>query len=326
MNFEKLVALTLSVSCAFAAVGVWRDRAQDAPRGGAMPGAAAPSLSRAWAAPTADLVVLSVDGMILEGDGGGGLSGGKASSRSLTKAIARLREDPPKALLIRINSPGGSAAASQAIYDELMRLKREKGVKIVVSMGDVCASGGYMIAAAADRIVANPATLTGSIGVIMHLANYEGLMGKVGVRSVTIKAGRLKDIASPDRTMRPEERRLLQGIVDDTYALFLDAVAKGRGWPLDKVRALAEGRIYTGRQAKELGLVDGLGNFEVAKDEARRVARLPKDTEAEELDGDDWQQLWKLLAVRSDLVSNVARGNPALASRLYDRVPLMLLE
>jgi protease-4 len=314
----------LLVACSVTAVGVWTRGAETAP----------PGASRDRTRPLAGLgagspaiAVITVDGMILEDDGGGGLGGGgNASARHLLKLLGRLRQDPPKALILRINSPGGSAAASQAIYEELMRLKKDKRVKVVATMGDVCASGGYMIAAAADRIVANPATLTGSIGVIMHLANYEGLMGKVGVRSVTIKAGRLKDMGSPDRLMTREERRILQSIVDDSYELFLEAVAAGRGWPVARVRPLAEGRIYTGRQAKAVGLVDEMGTFEVAAAAARKLAGLPASEEPGEVDGEDWQRLINMLSRRTDPLAALSGARAALVGAAYDRVPLMLLE
>jgi protease-4 len=321
---EKLWMALLLVACSVTAVGVWTRGAETAPAG-ASRDRARPLAGLGAGSPA--LAVITVDGMILEDDGGGGLGGGgNASARHLLKLLGRLRLDPPKALVLRINSPGGSAAASQAIYEELMRLKKDKRVKVVATMGDVCASGGYMIAAAADRIVANPATLTGSIGVIMHLANYEGLMGKVGVRSVTIKAGRLKDMGSPDRLMTREERRILQSIVDDSYELFLEAVATGRGWPVARVRPLAEGRIYTGRQAKAVGLVDELGTFEVATAAARKLAGLPASEEPGEVDGEDWQRLFNMLSRRTDPLAALSGARAALVGAAYDRVPLMLLE
>jgi protease-4 len=152
---------------------------------------------------------------------------------------------------------------SQEIYQEVRSI-REKGKKVVVSMGSVAASGGYYIAAASDKIVANPGTLTGSIGVIMELANVEGLLQKIGVQSVVIKSGRHKDIASPFRKMTPEERELIQKVLDDVHDQFIDAVAEGRSMQPSEVRALADGRIFTGRQAKEKGLVDELGGLQDA--------------------------------------------------------------
>ncbi|MEB3330112.1 MAG: signal peptide peptidase SppA [Candidatus Sericytochromatia bacterium] len=324
MRLEKLWMAALLVACTVTAVGVWTRGAAPASSGAS---AEPPSPLAGFRAGSPAIAVITVDGMILEEEGGGGFGGGgNASARQMLRLLGRLRRDPPKALILRINSPGGSAAASQAIHDEILRLKRDKRVKVVAVMGDVCASGGYMIAAAADRIVANPATLTGSIGVIMHLANYEGLMGKVGVRSVTIKAGRLKDMGAPDRLMTREERRILQSIVDDSYALFLEAVATGRGWPVARVRPLAEGRIYTGRQAKAVGLVDELGTYEAAVVAARRLAGLPASEQPDEVNGEDWQRLFHLLSQRADPLAALAGSRTALLSAAYDRVPLMVLE
>lgn len=165
-----------------------------------------------------------------------------------------------KAIILRVDSPGGGVAASQEIYEEVRKAGAQK--IIVVSMGSVAASGGYYISAPADRIVANPGTLTGSIGVIMEIPNLEGLMNKIGVKTEVIKSGRHKDIASAFRKMGKEERAILQGVLDDVHKQFIKAVADGREIPYEKVEKLADGRIFTGRQALELGLVDELGTLE----------------------------------------------------------------
>jgi len=167
-----------------------------------------------------------------------------------------------KAIILRINSPGGGVVPSQEIYEEVKKIREEGKKKVVVSMGTVAASGGYYIASASNRIVANPGTLTGSIGVIMELANVEGLFKKIGVESVVIKSGRNKDVGSPFRQMLPEERATLQRLMDDVHTQFIQAVAAGRGLAEDRVRVLADGSVFTGREAKELGLVDEIGNFQ----------------------------------------------------------------
>ena len=167
-----------------------------------------------------------------------------------------------KAIILRINSPGGGVVPSQEIYEEVKKIRDEGKKKIVVSMGTVAASGGYYIASASDRIVANPGTLTGSIGVIMELANVEGLMKKIGVESVVIKSGRNKDVGSPFRKIQPEERVILQRLMDDVHGQFIRAVAEGRGLPEAQVRRIADGSVFTGRQAKDLGLVDEIGNLQ----------------------------------------------------------------
>jgi len=167
-----------------------------------------------------------------------------------------------KAIILRIDSPGGGVVPSQEIYEEVKKIREEGQKKVVVSMGTVAASGGYYIASASNRIVANPGTLTGSIGVIMELANVEGLFKKIGVESVVIKSGRNKDIGSPFRKMQPEERAILQRLMDDVHDQFIHAVAEGRGLEEKQVRELADGSVFTGRQAKELGLVDDIGDLQ----------------------------------------------------------------
>ncbi len=184
-------------------------------------------------------------------------------SEELVEQINEFAEDRGiKAVVLRINSPGGGVAPSQEIYQAVRELKKKK--KVVASMGAVAASGGYMIAVAADRIVANPGTITGSISTVMHYANVEELMKKVGVRSSVVKSGKFKDIGSPSREMTAEEKSLLQAIVDDIYDQFVRTIAENRKLPLQKIFELADGRIFSGRQAKDLGLVDDLGGLQDA--------------------------------------------------------------
>jgi protease-4 len=177
------------------------------------------------------------------------------------RQISKFRKDSSiRGIVLRIDSPGGAVAPSQEIYSEVLKLKSQK--KVFASMGSVAASGGYYIASAADQIIANPGTLTGSIGVIMTFANVEQLMGKIGLRPETLKSGKFKDTGSPTRPMTPEERKLLQSVIDNVYDQFVSAVAKGRKMEVDKVKELADGRIYTGKQAFDLKLVDRLGSLE----------------------------------------------------------------
>jgi protease-4 len=179
--------------------------------------------------------------------------------------LKKYKENPSvKAILIRINSPGGAVVPSQEIYEEIQKIRKETGKKIIISMGTLAASGGYYIASASDRIVANPGTLTGSIGVIMELMNVEGLFKKVGLESVVIKSGLRKDVGSPFRSMTKEERAYLQSVMDDVHLQFIEAVVKGRGLKKEEVTALADGRVFTGKQALEYKLVDELGDLEDA--------------------------------------------------------------
>ena len=171
-------------------------------------------------------------------------------------------DDSVKAIVVRVDSPGGAVAPSQEIYNEIKRIAGNK--KVVVSMGAVAASGGYYVAAPSSWIVANPGTITGSIGVIMEIPNFEELMGKVGIKSQVVKSGQNKDIGSATRKMTDDEKKILQGVIDDVYAQFVADVAASRNMPVEKVKGIADGRIYTGKQALELGLVDELGGLEDA--------------------------------------------------------------
>ncbi|MGI6295163.1 MAG: signal peptide peptidase SppA [Armatimonadota bacterium] len=166
-----------------------------------------------------------------------------------------------KAIVLRINSPGGSPAASEEVYKELMRIRAAKK-PIYTSMADVAASGGYYIAAASDKIYADDSTLTGSIGVIWDVADMSGLFKKIGYSPQVVKSGKFKDIGSPNRPLTPEERALLQGIVMDTYEQFVNAVAKGRKLPVGDVKKIADGRVFTGSQAKNVKLVDDIGGIQ----------------------------------------------------------------
>ena len=189
--------------------------------------------------------------------------------------LKRFSENPSiKAIVLRIDSPGGGVVPSQEIYDTIKRIRSKSNKVVIASMGSVAASGGYYIAAATDRIVANPGTLTGSIGVIMETANVEGLLQKIGVEGVVIKSGKYKDIGSPIRKMSAEERGILQTVMDDVHKQFIEAVAEGRAIEFRAAQALADGRIFTGRQAKEAKLVDELGDLEEAIHIAADIAGI----------------------------------------------------
>jgi len=184
-------------------------------------------------------------------------------SKNSVEQIKKYSEDSDiKALVVRIDSPGGGVAASQEIYDSILTAKKKK--KVVASMGSVAASGGYYIACAADKIVANPGTVTGSIGAIMHFSNVEELVRKVGYKSSVVKSGRYKDIGSPFRDMTDSERQLIQEVIDDIYDQFLEAVSASRNIAKDELRTVADGRILTGRQALGLRLIDNTGDLESA--------------------------------------------------------------
>ena len=207
------------------------------------------------------VAVVEIEGIIVDG----------------ATAVRELREhaDNPavKAVVLRVNSPGGVVAPTQEIFAAIQRV-RKGGKPVIASFGAVAASGGYYVATAADRIYANPGTLTGSIGVVMQMANIEGLLKKVGVDYVVVKSGSYKDIGNFARTMTPEERKILQALLDDVYSQFVDAVAEGRGLDRKEVLAFADGRIYSGQQAQALKMVDDLGGFEDAVEAAGKLANI----------------------------------------------------
>lgn len=194
-------------------------------------------------------------------------------SATVIKQLERYQDDDSiKAIVIRINSPGGAVGPSQEILREVVKVRAKK--KIVASLGTVAASGGYYIASGADLIMANRGTATGSVGVIMQFANVEGLTKKVGLDFFNLKAGRYKDVGSPFRAMTPEDQAYLQGFIDNIYNQFINDVAQNRKIPLARMKTLAEGRLYTGEEAKEAGLVDEFGNLPDAIDKAGRLAGI----------------------------------------------------
>lgn len=194
-------------------------------------------------------------------------------SKAINKEIIEYGErDDIKAIILRIDSPGGGVGPSQEIYNEIKKLKNKK--KVVASMGSVAASGGYYIAAASDKIFANPGTLTGSIGVIMEFANAEELLAKIGVKGYVVKSGEYKDIGSPIRKMKDDEKKLLQSVIDNVHEQFVQVVSENRGIKIDDANGIADGRIFTGEQAKKLNLVDELGNLQDTIDAAAKIVGI----------------------------------------------------
>ncbi|OQY23355.1 MAG: S49 family peptidase [Desulfobacteraceae bacterium 4572_35.2] len=190
------------------------------------------------------------------------------SRNTIEQLVVFAKDDSIKAIVLRVDSPGGGVGPSQEIYSEVARITQDK--PIIVSMGSVAASGGYYVAAPANKIYANPGTITGSIGVIMEFTNVLDLMNKIGLKTRVVKSGMHKDIGSSVREMTVEEQALLQGLIDDVHSQFVAAVSEGRNLSEEDVRKLADGRIFTGKQALQLGLVDKLGGLRVAITEAAR--------------------------------------------------------
>ncbi len=201
-------------------------------------------------------------------------SGGASASEAVSQLTQAARDPDVEAVILDLETPGGAVVASDVIYRKVLDVRR-RGKPAVALMGDVAASGGYYVAAGAQEIVANPATLTGSIGVILVIPNLEKAADKLGIRPMVFKSGPHKDLASPFRTPTSEEEAILQGVIDEAYGQFVAAVASGRNLPEARVREIADGRIYTGNQARSLGLVDHLGGRDLALRRARELAKAP---------------------------------------------------
>lgn len=211
-----------------------------------------------------DLIgLVPIDGVIFE-------------SRTIIDEIRRFRQSSHvKAVILRINSPGGSVAPAQEIYEAIRETSKIK--KVVASLASMAASGGYYIASAADRVFANPGTITGSIGVVMRHSNVDELYRKIGLSTSVIKSGEYKDLGSSFRNITPREERLFQGLLDTVHGQFIDAVAAGRGMEREKVAGLADGRIFTGADARDMGLVDDLGGFQAALQETGRMIGIEEE-------------------------------------------------
>lgn len=279
--------------------------------------------------------VVRLSGMIIDKAESSFLSSSQGSSPAVVKELRKaLKSNKVKAVLLRVNSPGGTVPMSQEIYEAIVELKKA-GKPVVVSMGDVAASGGYYIACAADKIVANPGTLTGSIGVIINLMNFKALTDKVGIEPEVIKSGPFKDIASPYKKLSKEDRDILQALIMDSYDQFTTAVAEGRNMPIARVRTIADGRIYSGRQAHKLGLVDELGSYTDALALLQKISKerynLKKDLPVE--DGDSGGILASLLegrvqvpATGATISSPLDKLIPGQFNAEFNKQPLWLMQ
>nr|WP_246325345.1 signal peptide peptidase SppA [Dissulfurirhabdus thermomarina] len=236
------------------------------------------------------------------------------------KALREFRLDASiKAVVVRIDSPGGAVGASQEIYEEIRRLDAVKPV--VASMGSVAASGGYYAALGARKIIANPGTVTGSIGVILKIPNLGRLLQKLGIRTTVVKSGKLKDLGSVTRDLTPAERRVLQGVMSDIHRQFIEAVARSRGLEVTAVEPLADGRILSGRQARDAGLLDELGNFSLAVQRAAELARIEGEPTLV------YPRKDRMTLLRELLEEEGAEGLARLAGRLADSLrPRLTLE
>lgn len=260
---------------------------------------------------TSKIVQLFVQGAIT---GEPNASGMPSMTEILAEQLRRVEEDiSVKALVLRIDSPGGEVVATDEIHSRLLRLKQVRQLPIVVSMGSTAASGGYYLATAGDAIFANPNTLTGSLGVIFHLFNYNEAAAKLGVRQYAIKSGRFKDIGSPARPLTEPERQIFQTLVNDSYNKFVDVIVQGRKLSSERVREIADGRVYSGAQAKRLGLIDQFGDLE---DATQHALSLSGNQEALVIRYADQLSLSKLLFSMKQHWSN---PDPLGLSRILER-------
>ena len=221
------------------------------------------------------VLLLSISGMISEGKDGGLLDRDDDLVARIKEELTLAAEDEHiKALLLRINSPGGTVTASDVIYHEIMAFKEKRKIPVVAVIMDLGASGGYYIAVTGDRIIAHPTSVTGSVGVIMLRVSAEGLLQKIGVEASAIKSGAKKDIGSPFRPMTDDERAIFQTMINGFFSRFLDVVSKGRSLPPDQLKAISDGRVLTGPQALQLGLVDQVGYLDDGIAAAKKLAGL----------------------------------------------------
>lgn len=223
------------------------------------------------------IAVVNIDGIILENEPVGGLTFTEeiTSARRFRKILNEIKDDNQvKAVLLRVNSPGGSAVASEDILQELKKFKIQSGIPVVAYFSDVAASGGYYVSMGADEIVANPSTITGSIGVIISYLNFSELASRYGISNIVYKSGQYKDIISEFRQPTDVEKQMMQGLVDDSFESFVNAVSEGRKLSVLKTRELADGRVYSAKGAKEAGLVDNIGGFDEAVETTKKLANL----------------------------------------------------
>ena len=249
------------------------------------------------------IVMIALSGIITSSSSRGTFSSEANMVEELAMQLEKASKDEHvKGVIISVNSPGGGVTGSEIIFHKITKFKKEKSVPVVILMGDVAASGAYYVSMAGDKIIAHPSTITGSIGVISMFFNLEGLMGKIGVEVVTLKTGEMKDVGSFARPMKEEERAYIMSILNDLYEIFLDRVLSNRTTlSRDKLLELADGRIYTAKQALEAKLIDQIGFFEDAVSAVKQAGRIS----AASVVGYEWPWNHKY-----DVYSMMAPGRP----------------
>jgi protease-4 len=223
------------------------------------------------------IALIGVEGMLINANGGGFLQPTENPLSLFTQELNRAEQDDAvKAVVLRVNCPGGTVTTSDAMYQELLRFKAKTHKPVIASCQEVCASGAYYVSCASDRIMAQPTSVVGSIGVIFNTFEFEGTMAKIGMQSEAIKSGPLKDMGSPFKHITPEERAVMQGMVDEYYAKFVGVVTEHRTIKNEATKKIAtDGRVFSGEKAQQIGLVDDLGLLEDAIDLARKMSGAP---------------------------------------------------
>lgn len=257
------------------------------------------------------IVQLFVTGVIA---GQSSSPGSPPMNEVLAEQLRRIEEDERVlAVVLRIDSPGGEVVATDEIHQRLLQMKAKRNIPLVISMGSTAASGGYYLATAGDAIFANRNTITGSLGVIFTLVNYAETAARFGVKEYVIKSGRFKDIGSPVRPLSEEERAIFQRLVNESYENFVTVISKGRKMSRERVREIADGRVYSGRQAKELGLIDAFGDLDTATDHALALSRVREATIVRYSEAFSWSNL--LFSMQKYWASD----DPFGLQRLFDR-------
>lgn len=265
-----------------------------------------------------NIAVLSINGLLAYG------AKPRSNFQKIMSQIGSIAERQPKALIVRVNSPGGTMSGSHEIYEALKKLKKS-GMKMVVLMEDIAASGGVYISMAADKIVASPGTITGSIGVIIPHMNMSELLEKVGVKSDSVKSGEHKDMLSSSKPLSHDSRKLLQETIDDCLDQFVEVVAESRKMSEEAVRAFADGRIFNGRQALKLGLVDEVGGYETALKVAKELSEI-KEGEERVQEVNPPMNMLERFGLLAQISSAVERADNILTGIELDGTPLYLMK
>jgi len=267
-----------------------------------------------------DIAIIDISGPIMYSNDDT-FSTNLGNANNIISNLEDIRKKNIKSILIRLNSPGGTASASQSVYQKIIDLRKKHNIKVFAYMQDVAASGAYYIASACDKIYCTPSTITGSIGVIMQVMDLTSLGNKVGYQTNVIKSGKYKDIGNSFRKMGDDEKKLLQEMINDTYNEFLKAVSNGRNMKLDTVRKLADGRIYTGNQAYANKLVDKLGTQEDAINDLAKLLNISGTPKIKNYSKPSWDKIFENIGVKLPLYNAL---KPLETSLIFNKIPLML--